>query len=807
MAQLLMRALFSFIILLFFAGNSGLSQTLTVLDSEDLRPIPDVTIMNQNGTRYISTNRSGKADISDFGNTEKICFQHFTYERVCISFDEIKNAEFRVLLDRKVFAIEEFVISANRWEQNKNEIPNRITTVLKPTVELQNPQTAADLIGISDEVFVQKSQLGGGSPMIRGFATNRILIVVDGVRMNNAIYREGNIQNIISLDPSSLESTEIIFGPGAIVYGSDAIGGVMDFHSKNALLSTGDKPLFRLNASTRYSSASREKSAHVDFNAGSRKIALLTGISWSDFDNLKMGSGNHDEYLRPEYVARIGGRDSVVPNPDPRIQVYSGYSQLNTLNKLRIKLPGNIEIVAANHFSRLSDVPRYDRLIQYRSGSLRYGDWYYGPQVWMMTNIRMTMQSESSLFDDLRVTAAHQRYRESRHDRAFGQENIFEQTEKVNILSLNLDFNKEFGREKELIYYGFEFVNNDIVSEAQSRNIITGVKDPAGSRYPNGDNQYKSLSAYAGYKNNLSGKFTINAGARYNHVSLSSTIADNSFYGFPFSEISISNGALTGAAGVVFRQSDRFHLGLNVSTGFRAPNLDDAGKVFDSAPGVVVVPNPDLKPEYAYNIDLSLVKDLGKVLHTEVTVYHTWLRNVMVRRDFLFNGMSIINYQSDPSKVEAIVNAGSARVYGAHINLQFNMTEFLYLRSALNITEGFEENRIPLRHAAPVFGSTHFVMQLPKLKSDIYAAYNGSKKYEKMAPSEIEKPYMYASDENGNPWSPGWLTLNLKISYEIINRVSVSGGIENIFDIRYRPYSSGIVFPGRNFIISLRLTL
>ena len=789
------------------SSTPGLPQMLTVIDSEDSRPVPDVIVSDQQGIRHIYTNRNGQADISDFRDSEMICLQHFTYQRVCLSFSELENREFKVLLNRKVFAIEEFVISANRWEQQKNEVPNRITTVLKPDIEFQNPQTTADLIGISDEVFIQKSHLGGGSPMIRGFATNRVLIVVDGVRMNNAIYREGNIQNIISLDPSAIESTEIIFGPGAIVYGSDAIGGVMDFHTKNALLSTGDKPVLRLNASMRYSSASREKSAHFDFNAGNRRIALLTGVSWSDFGDLKMGSKEHDEYLRPEYVTRMNGMDTVICNPDPRVQIFSGYDQINTLNKLRVKISDNADLVLSSHYSRLSDVPRYDRLIQYRSGSLRYGDWYYGPQVWMMNSARMTFNADSRLFDKLCLIAAHQSYEESRHDRTYGKNMINEQTEKVRILSLNLDFDKTLNKDKVLVYYGFEFVNNDIASVAQTRNIITGDILPAGSRYPNGDNVYNSLSAYAGYKNRLSDKLTVNTGIRYNHVSLNSTIADNSYYSFPFTEISISNGALTGSTGVVFRQSERFNAGVNLSTGFRAPNLDDAGKVFDSAPGVVVVPNPGLKPEYAYNIDLSLMKDFGKILHAELTVYHSWLTNAMIRHDFLFNGMDSIEYQGELSKVKAITNAGSARVYGCQINLQVNISRYMYLRSSLSITEGVEEGGIPLRHAAPVFGSTHVVAGFPKLKTDLYALYNGAKKYEKMAPSEIEKPYLYASDENGNPWSPGWFTLNLKMSYEILNRISVTGGVENILDLRYRPYSSGIASPGRNFIFSLRLAL
>jgi hemoglobin/transferrin/lactoferrin receptor protein len=804
----MIRLLIFTCLLPFFTMISSFSQTITLVDTEDLMPITDVAIMNESKTQFIYTNRSGKADITTFAEKDLICFQHFTYERLCLSPDEINRMGNVIKLTRKIFAIEEFVVSANRWEQNKNEVPNKITTVLKPAVELQNPQTAADLLGISDEVFIQKSQLGGGSPMIRGFATNRILIVVDGIRMNNAIYREGNIQNVISLDPSALESTEIIFGPGATIYGSDAIGGVMDFHTKRALFTTGKKPYIKADAFSRFASANREKTNHFDFNIGSRKIAFLTSITYSDFENLKMGSRkNPTGYIRSEYVLTTGGKDSVVTNTNPDIQVYSGYSQLNTMNKLRFKISENIDFIYTNHFSRLSDVPRYDRLIQYKSGVLRYGDWYYGPQVWMMNSFQMTIKKDNILFNEVKITAAHQNYKESRHDRNFGKTSMNEQFDEVGIASLNLDFDKKLKTGNQLLYYGFEYVNNDINSVAQTRNIITGDLAPAGSRYPNGENKYTSTSIYAGYKNNISEKVTFNTGLRYNYVTLNSTIADNSFFNVPFTTISMSNGAATGAAGIVLRLMEKMQINLNASTGFRAPNLDDVGKIFDPVAGIVVVPNPDLKPEYAYNIDLGISKDFADFLHLDITGFYTLLNNAMIRHDFLFNGNDSIMYKGVLSKVQAITNATYARVYGIHINLQANISESLSIKSALNVTEGSEKGDIPLRHAAPVFGSTHLIYKSSQLTADLYSSYNGSRKFEKMPPTEIDKPYLYATDKNGKPWSPGWFTINFKVSYNIMKWAIINGGVENILDYRYRPYSSGIVAPGRNFIISMRVTI
>ncbi len=783
------------------------SQIITVIDDEDLKPIPDAAVMNETRTRLVFTNRSGKADISAFNEGEIICFHHFTYEAACMSHSEIRGENFTVKLTKKIFAMQEFVISANRWEQKKDEVPNKITAVLKSAVELQNPQTTADLIGMSNEVFIQKSQLGGGSPMIRGFATNRILIVVDGVRMNNAIYREGNIQNVISLDPSALESTEIIFGPGAAIYGSDAIGGVMDFHTKKALLSTGNELYVKVDAFSRFASSNKEKTNHLDLNIGSRKIALFSSITYSDYDNLKMGARKNPGYLRPEYVVTRGSKDTIVTNPDPRLQVWSGYSQLNTLNKLRFKISDFLDIVYANHYSKLSDVPRYDRLIQYRSGNLRYSEWYYGPQIWMMNSLQMRITKENRFFDEFILTAAMQDYKESRHDRTFGSPSVNEQSDQVSILSLNVDFDKEPNKGNQLLYYGIEYVGNDVKSTAHSRDIITGKITPAASRYPDGSNIYRSFSVYSGYKNTLSEHITFSTGIRYNHITLDSKINDNSFFNVPFTVISMSNGAVTGSAGLVFRFRSKTQLNINASSGFRTPNLDDVGKIFDPAPGVVIVPNPDLKPEYATNFDLGISKEFDGFLHIDITGYHTWLNNALTRHDFLFNGEDSIIYKGVLSRVQAITNASFARVNGINVSMKVNINKYLSVRSVLNITKGEEKGGIPLRHAAPLFGSTHLICKSQKITAELYSVYNGQRKFEDMPPSETDKPYLYASDKNGNPWSPGWITFNIKTSYAPVKWSVITAGLENILDLRYRPYSSGIVSPGRNLIISLRFII
>ncbi|HKL67941.1 MAG TPA: TonB-dependent receptor plug domain-containing protein, partial [Bacteroidales bacterium] len=484
--------------LIIIIGVSGVlpAQTIKVIDSEDNKPIRDVAVFNESKTRFGYTDLSGEFRIDAFSANDMVHFQHPSYENTVLSMDELEEMDYSVILRYKTFEIDEFVISANRWEQDRDEVPNKITPIRKATAEFANPQTAADLLGVSGEVYVQKSQLGGGSPMIRGFATHRVLLVVDGVRMNNAIFREGNLQNVISLDANMIENTEIIFGPGAVVYGSDAIGGVMDFHSKKALLSTSDKINLKVNALGRTSSANNERTGHVDINLGGSKIAFMAGYTYSDFDDLRMGSRGNDEYMRNEYQVWEGTVDAVHPNTDPNIQLFSGYSQHNITAKLRFQPTDKLNIQLINHTGISSDIPRYDRLIQYKDDHLKYGDWYYGPQKWMMNNLTVKWSPENNFFDVMKVVAARQDFSESRHDRKLNSTMMRERYEEVIAWSMGVDFEKE--TDNKLLFYGLEAVTNDVNSTAEGRDIITGDTFAESSRYPDGDNRYNTLSAYAG---------------------------------------------------------------------------------------------------------------------------------------------------------------------------------------------------------------------------------------------------------------------------------------------------------------------
>ncbi|MFK8039394.1 MAG: TonB-dependent receptor [Crocinitomicaceae bacterium] len=777
---------------------------ITVIDKQSSKPLQEVAFLKYQPNAFATTNKKGKADISDFLDAERIEIVMLGYPKLMTSYDSLKSLNFLLRLNPLAFSSDEVVVSSTRFNQNVKDIPFKISTISACEAQLSNPQTAADLLSSSGDVFVQKSQLGGGSPMIRGFSTNRLLYSVDGVRMNTAIFRSGNLQNVISLDPLSIGRSEILFGPGSVIYGSDAIGGVMSFQTLKPEFSLTDTIAFSGSALTRLSSANNELTAHFDLNIGWEKWASTTSVSWSKYGDLKMGSFGPEDYLRPSYVQRIGGKDVEIANLDPEIQVPTGYSQLNLMQKIRFQPNKKWNFEYGFHYSETSDYARYDRHIRFKNDLPRYGEWKYGPQKWMMNLLSITHKGASKFYDDLSIRLAQQLFEESRISRDFNQTTRETKIETVDAFSFNLDLNKSLGLRHQL-FYGVEFIFNDVGSVAFNTDISNGSETIGAPRYPLSN--WLSAAIYINSQYKINEKLLLQGGIRFNQYALNASF-DTTFYPFPFTEAKNSQGALTGSLGMVYRPNNKWAISGNIATGFRSPNIDDMGKVFDSAPGLVVVPNTDLASEYAYNTDLSIAKIFGSRLKIDFTAYYTLLNNALVRRDFSLNGQDSIIYAGELSKVQALQNAASSNIYGIQFGADLKLGSGFSVQSKLNFQKGEEETddgvKSTARHAAPLFGSTRFVYKKGKLLFDFKAQYVAERSFEDLPIAERDKAYLYAADGNGNPYAPAWYILNFKVMYEVTNVFTINAGLENITDQRYRSYSSGITGAGRNIIFSLK---
>ncbi|MFS4468851.1 TonB-dependent receptor domain-containing protein [Maribacter sp. 2210JD10-5] len=794
-----------FIGLLLFASIVS-SQKVTVLDKDTRNPVPNVAVFNGDKSKIALTDFDGAFDSGIFSNGERLNFKHISYEFKRTVKSQIIKQGHKVFLVVKPQELDEVVMSVSKWEQQKKDIPNKIASIDARSIAFAAPQTSADLLQQSGKVFVQKSQLGGGSPMIRGFATNRLVLSVDGVRMNNAIFRGGNIQNVISIDPFTVRNTEIIFGPGSVIYGSDAIGGVMNFYTKSPLLSQNDSLQVIGNVNYRFASANTENTVHADVMLAKKKWGSLTSVTYNNFQDLKMGAHGPDSYLRNSFVRRIDNEDLLISNENPRIQVSTGYDQLNFMQKIYFEPNKNWDAKLGLYYSETSDYDRYDRLIR-PSGDgegLRSAEWFYGPQRWFMGNLQVNKKGNGKFYDRVKITSAYQFFQESRNSRDFGDTVLNMTEEKVDAINLNVDFeNKKIGDLR--LYYGTEYIFNKVYSNGTDRNIETDQNSNAASRYPDGAT-WKSLAGYFNGEYRAKPNFTLLSGLRYSHVWIDA-LFDQTFYDFPFEKADLSTGALTGSIGFSWFPRKNLQVTFNGSTGFRAPNIDDVGKIFDSEPGSVVVPNADLEPEYAYNAEIGVQKNFKDKVVLRGAAYYTYLVDALVRRDFEFNGQPQIVYAGELSNVQAIQNAAKAFVYGFEFGLDAFFTEHWSFSSNLTITEGIEEEadgtESPARHAAPTFADAHLIWKKQRIKADFFLNYNAELPFDDLAVSERSKPFIYASDANGNPFSPSWYTLNFRSRYEINNKLNATLSFENMTNQRYRTYSSGIVAPGSNLILGL----
>lgn len=792
--------------LFLFATVGGIlkAQTITIIDKMTLDPIAGVIVSDTNQSSYAITDNFGKANISKVIYKSNILeIQHNYYHKVFINIDTIPINNLTIKLTEKTISLESFTVISNKWEQKSTEVPFTIQNIEAKEGNFTNPQSTPDMLGSSGMVFIQKSQMGGGSPMIRGFAANSILIVVDGVRMNNAIFRSGNLQNTLNIDPNSLGHTEVIFGPGSVTYGSDALGGVMDFHTKEASFSSSDKFEAEVEGLYQTSSANLEKTISLDFDMRWKKFSSHTQFLNSSFSNLKAGKnhfGNYPDFGKREYFVdpKANAMDSMVKVEETNLMIPSFYKIWNINQKLRYQPNKNIDFTYSFIYSTTTNINRYDRLSEWKNDHLKYAEWYYGPQTWSMNNFRIRIFKPSKIYDSGKLIFAYQMFEESRHDRKYRKEYLRHRTEKVDLYTTNLDFNKKLNN-KSYIYYGIDLGFNNVKSSGYSENIVDQSISNIQTRYPNKFNYYFNSGIYANYKYRFTEKLNILAGLRYSIVYLNSAF-DNSTNPLPFNTIELLNQAPNGSFGIAWKPTKSTQINFNLSSGFRAPNLDDVAKIFDSEPGNVVVPNKNLKPEYVYSSELSINKSFSDIFRFEFLVYASYVDNLIVRKDYLFNGKDSIFYDGSLSKVQAMQNASYANIYGSAISVELKISNNLNLSTNYNISRGFDSDNNALQHIPPDFGDTRITFKNRNLKMAFYSNYSMGLSFENLAPSEQAKTSIYSPDG-----SLGWFTLNFVTDIKLYKQIHLNFAVQNILDRFYIPYSSGIAAPGRNLIVGIRL--
>jgi hemoglobin/transferrin/lactoferrin receptor protein len=698
--------------------------------------------------------------------------------------------------------IDEVVITANKFEMLRRDVLQRIDIVNRRDLQWMNSMNTADLLSNTGNILVQKSQGGGGSPIIRGFESNKVLIMVDGVRMNNAIFRGGHLQNVLRIDNAVLEKVEILYGPSSAMYGSDALGGVMHFITKKPVLNQK----IGGSAMLRYSTATGEKTGHLDINAGGKKVASLTSLTWSDFGDIVQGGRRKSAYpnfgARPFYVERIGGKDSMVVNPNPDKQVGTAYRQYDLMEKVLFQQNEKTSHLVNLQYSNTGNVTRYDRLTETDSkGIAKNAEWYYGPEQRLLASYRFDRKMNTALMDKFSLTLAYQNNKESRNSRKFNSSKLKSQNEQIGIASFDMDGYKQFKRQE--INYGAEAYFNSVTSTAFFTNVNTLEESPADTRYPDGSNTMNIFAVYAQDKISLvEDKLFFNAGVRYNYSRLKSTFATTTFFAFPFDAVEQNSGSFSGNAGLLFLPTADTRLSLIASRGFRTPNIDDLTKVFESVAGRLIIPNPDLKPEYTTNFELGMVQTVGGKAKIEAGGFYTLIDHAIVTDVDRYNGQDSVLYGGVMSKVYSSQNKRKAYIAGAYGTAGVDLWGGFSVTGTINYTYGRireESGDTPLDHIPPVFGKAAVQYRSNRLQGELSFLFNGKKDISDYL-LNAEDNELYATADG----MPAWNTLNIRLACQVHKYLNIQLACENILDTNYRVFASGVSAPGRNFRITLR---
>ena len=787
---------------------NAIAQSIYFTDNNTGKPLSYVKVTCSKDSSVFYSGEDGIVLIPRSWKKQVIKVSSFNY----LSFDIApdlwtKNRLEMQLQTRNDNIISTFHYTSTRLQADVNSLPFDIYQLQKPSV--LNPSNMADALERSGEVFVQRSQLGGGSPVVRGFEANRLLLVVDGVRMNTAIFRAGHLQNLMRIDPNSVGMVEVVSGSGSSIYGSDALGGVISINTQAATkANAGKKNEFHSGITLRNSSGNfqyfdQENLVNVWMNAGFKKWGVRTSFTLGSFGDLRQGSIKQSEYWGSNiYVSNINSQDISYSNPNPLVQKRSGYQQLDVQQRWLYDTEKGIRHQLNFQYSLSSNVNRYDRLSEIQATQKPvYAEWHYGPELRALASYQIDFFNSTKWFDTGKIIAGFQMNKESRISRKFENPNQTTRSEEVLSYNLNGDWAKNFGPIK--LFYGFEGYYNTVKSEAFADNILTGELSNASTRYPAGGSSVSNAAVYTSFQRDFLKRITITGGLRYTYNVLKSDFGNQSFYPFPFQTATQKNAILCGQMGLIYRPINRLDIKANVSQGFRAANVDDMSKVFDSNPGMLVVPNVELKAERTETFDASISWNKNGRFSFNIGSFYTQLHDAIVTGKSTFNGADSVMYDGTLSAVRTNINAQQAYIQGAHIGFTWKVISNYSFNATMHYTEGkfrTDSSDQRLDHIPPLYGKIAIDRMVNrKWSGSIWMMFNADKPLT-MYNVNGEDNVQYATP-NG---TPAWQTFNVQISWNPKKTMQLSAACENILDTQYRVFSSGISAPGRLLRITLK---
>jgi hemoglobin/transferrin/lactoferrin receptor protein len=653
------------------------------------------------------------------------------------------NSIFSQSADTALNPLQEIIITAQRNPQQELLIPFSTGSIDKTKLMAYSPRTIPESMMMINGVFLQKTNHGGGSPFIRGLTGNQVLMLIDGVRLNNSTFRYGPSQYMNTIDVFTIDKIEVAKGTGSVQYGTDAMGGVVQMFSKEPQFSAGKKS-WSGNAFAKWMSAGMEQTIRSESNYSSAKTAFTAGITYRYFGDI------------------IGGDTTGRQSP-------SGYKELAWDAKMKFLLHKNAELIIAHQSVQQYHVPVYHKVVleDFALNEMH-------PQQRMLNYAKLRVTTGSKLFRSAEFIISHQHSEEGRNSRKNGSATLRKEKDKVNTVGFTADIlssvNKNWSANS-----GIEFYYDKVNSER--KDIRSGVVVSKRGLYPD-NSKYGNYSLYS-LHHILLNKIRLDAGIRYN------------LFDIRITDTSAGNAKLTPSS-FVYNVAALYNFGkqsvyASFSSGYRAPNIDDMGTL-----GIVdfryEVPAFSLSPEKSVNYEFGY-KLQSKKISAAASFYYLKLNNLITR--VKLEGQVISGY---PVYIKE--NTEQAYIKGVEAEITIRPGNNFSLYNAAAYAYGLNKTKLePMRRIPPFSGRSRLSYERNKLFVAAEIVY--ASKQNRLAQGD--------KDDNRIPagGTPGWKIFNIYAGYKL-NQFKLNTGIQNIFNKDYRTHGSGINGYGRNVYVSLQ---
>ena len=597
--------------------------------------------------------------------------------------------------------------------------------------------TPEALMGVSG-VFIQKTNHGGGSAFIRGLTGNQTLIVLDGIRLNNAIYRYGPNQYLNTIDMFTVDKIDVLKGIGSVEYGSDAMGGVI--HVKTKENTSQELNKISLNNTSKFISSDMEKTNRTAIQYATNKWDFIGGISLKKYGDL------------------VGGENIGKQTP-------TGYNEINYDLKTRIKISTQSELIYSSQNTIQKNVPIYHKIAleNFKTNQIDY-------QIRYLNYLKYKYISNKRWISEIIINASTQRTIEQRSNQKNNSSIFRNEADTVKNIGLTAEIVSKPNKNWTM-NTGFDYYKDEIFSEAIETSSDINTQVIKRGLYPNGS-IYKNSSLFNIHNLNFN-KLNIVAGLRYNflHIQMNELTLGN---------IAINPSALVSNYGFNYQLNQHGFLFGSITTGYRAPNIDDLGSL-----GIVdfryEIPSYDLRPEKSLNTEIGYKYRSNKI-DFSIAAFKMKLKDIIAR--VLVDGQVINGYNVYNKK-----NIESSYINGAEVNYTYLLSKYLTWYTNATYTYGQNETKNePMRRIPPLFGQNK--ISFVKKNKTLAISHQFAGKQDRLAQGD--------KDDNriGKLGTPGWNIFNIDAGWQVKN-LSLNTSLINISNVQYKTHGSGVYGVGR----------